>query len=124
MHIIHFVPVQAKSQPPLQSISINNEGLGLGLDGKSSFAQEMRLISRTSRQSGGIEGNGATLRIFVAALRAAGIFPVNGQRSEGDLLFAAHRVRAVLPIGQKIDVSFACLLQLVVLDSEEICRSG
>ena len=77
----------------------------------------MRLISSTSRQSGGIEGNGTTLRIFVAALRAAGIFPVNGQRGEGDLLFAAHRVRAVLPIGQEINVSFACLLQLVVFDS-------
>ena len=84
----------------------------------------MRLVGGTGRESGGIEGNGTTLRIFVAALRAAGIFPVNGQRGKGDLLFAAHRVRAVLPIGQEINVNFACLLQLVVFDSGEICKSG
>ena len=79
----------------------------------------MSLVSGTSRQSSGVEGNGATIRIFVAALRAAGIFPVNGQGVERCLFFAAQRALVILAIGQEINVSFAFLLQLVVFDSGE-----
>ena len=96
--------------PTLQSVTDNDKGLRLGLDGKSSFAQQMSLVGAPCRQSRGVEGNSAAARVLVAALRAAGVFPVDGQGVEGYFLLAAERVVVILPIGQEINMSLALLL--------------